>query len=215
MNTYIDESGDLGWIFAKLYQSGGSSRYITITALIVPKNLSNYPKRIVKKIYSRRKQSTATEIKGKDLSKDERVKFAQKVVQLLRRQPSIKITSITVKKENVQQHIKADPNKLYNYMVNLTLLDKIKKCSVVDFIPDPRSIKVKSQNSLVDYLQTKLWFEYNSATVIRYKPMESHLNINIQFVDFVSYIIWSRFEYNKSDAFNILKPHILIKHLFF
>jgi hypothetical protein len=215
MNIYIDESGDLGWIFDKPFQYGGSSRYLTITAVIVPKSLSNYPKRIVKKIYSKRKQSTAIEIKGKDLSKDERVKFAQRVVRLLRRQPSIKINSITVKKENVQQHIKADPNKLYNYMVNLALLDKIRKCSVVDFIPDPRSIKVKSQNSLVDYLQTKLWFEYNSATVIRYKPMESHLNINLQFADFVSYIIWSRFEYNKSDAFNIFKPFILIKHLFF
>ncbi len=215
MNIYIDESGDLGWIFDKPFQSGGSSRYLTITAVIVPKTLSHYPKRIVKEIYSKRNQSTAIEIKGKELSKNERVEFAQKVVSLLRNQPSINISSITVKKRNVQPHIQSDPNKLYNYMVNFALLDKINKCSVVDFIPDPRSIKVKSQNSLVDYLQTKLWFEYNSATVIRDKPMESHLNINLQFADFVSYIVWSRYEYNKSDAFNILKPYVLIKNLFF
>lgn len=215
MNIYIDESGDLGWILDKPFQSGGSSRYLAITALIVPKTLSNYPKRIVKKIYSKRKQSTAIEIKGKNLSKDERMKFVQRVVYLLRRQPSINISSIIVNKRNVQEHIRSDPNKLYNYMVNFALLDKIDKCSVVDFIPDPRSIKVESQNSLVDYLQTKLWFEYNSATIIRYQTTESHLNINIQFADIVSYVIWRRYEYNKSDAFNILKPHILIKHLFF
>jgi len=215
MNIYIDESGDLGWILDKPFQHGGSSRYLAITALIVPKTLSNYPKRIVKKIYSNRKQSTAIEIKGKDLSKDERMKFVQRVVHLLRRQPSINISSIIVNKRNVQEHIRSDPNKLYNYMVNFALLDKIDKCSAVDFMPDPRSIKVKSQKSLVDYLQTKLWFEYNSATIIRYKPTESHLNINIQFADIVSYVIWRRYEYNKSDAFNILKPHILIKHLFF
>ena len=100
-------------------------------------------------------------------------------------------------------------------MVNFALLDKIKKCSAVDFIPDPRSIKVRSQNSLVDYLQTKLWFEHNSAMIIRYKPMESHLNINLQFADFVSHIIWNRHENNKFDAFNILKPYISIRHLFF
>ena len=133
MNIYIDETGDLGWIFDKPFQYGGSSRYLTITALIVPKTLSNYPKRIVKKIYSKRKQSTAIEIKGKDLSKDERMKFVQRVVHLLRRHPSINISSIIVNKRNVQEHIRSDPNKLYNYMVNFALLDKIDKCSAVDF----------------------------------------------------------------------------------
>jgi hypothetical protein len=215
MNIYLDESGDLGWVFDKPFQHGGSSRYLTIAAVIIPKSLSHCPKRIVKKVYSKRKQSTAIEIKGKDLSKEELIVFAQRVVRLLQRQPSIKISAITVKKENVQPHIQSDPNKLYNYMVNFALLDKIKKFSIVDFIPDPRSIKVKSQNSLVDYLQTKLWFEYNSATVIRYMPTESHLNINLQFTDFVSYIIWRRYEYNKSDAFNILKSHTILKDLFF
>jgi len=215
MNVYLDESGDLGWIFEKPYQAGGSSRYLTITTLIVPKTLSFLPKRIVKKTYSERKQSTEKEIKGKELSEKERLKFAQRSARLLRRQASIKISAITVMKENVQLHIRADANKLYNYMVNFVLLDKIKKCSMVDFIPDPRSIKVKSQNSLVDYLQTKLWFEHNSATVIRYRPVESHQSLNLQFADFVSYIIWSRYELNKSRPFNILKNSLSIKHLFF
>ena len=88
-------------------------------------------------------------------------------------------------------------------------------CAVVDFIPDPRTIKVKSGNSLVDYLQIKLWFEHNSATVIRHTPVESHQSLNLQFVDFISHIIWSRYEFNESSAFNIVKSGLLIKHLFF
>jgi hypothetical protein len=33
---YLDESGDLGWKFDGPYLGGGSSRYLTITALCVP-----------------------------------------------------------------------------------------------------------------------------------------------------------------------------------
>jgi hypothetical protein len=215
MNIYLDESGDLGWVFDKPYQVGGSSRYLTIAALIVPKNLSSIPKRIVKKAYHNKKQSPKIELKGKDLSRNERIKFAQRVANLITRHPSIEISTITVRKENVQPHIQKDPNKLYNYMVNFALLDKISKYPTVNFIPDPRTIKVESGNSLVDYLQIKLWFEYNSATIIRHQPMESHQNYNLQFVDFIAHIIWSRYEKNMSGAFNILKHRISNKQLFF
>ena len=102
-------------------------------------------------------------------------------------------------------------------MVNFIRLDEIKNCSTVDFIPDPRTIKVASGNSdsLVEYLQTKLWFEYNSATIIRHQPVESHQSHNLKFIDFISNIVWGRYEFNRSSVYNILKPHILIKHLFF
>ncbi len=68
MNLYLDESGDLSWTFDKPHRAGGSSRYLTIATLIVPKDLSHLPKKIVKEIYLDRKQSTAYELKGKDLS---------------------------------------------------------------------------------------------------------------------------------------------------
>jgi hypothetical protein len=215
MNIYLDETGDLGWSFDKPFQEGGSSRYLTITALIIPKPLSSRSKRIVKKTYQKRKQPTNIEIKGKDLAGQDQIDFAKRTVRLLLRETSIKVGAITVKKENVQPHIRKDPNKLYNYMVNFILLDEINRYPVVDFIPDPRTIKVESGNSLVDYLQTKLWFEYGSATIIKHIPVESHQSLNLQFVDFISHIIWSRYEFNRSGAFNILKPYILLKHLFF
>ena len=215
MNVYLDESGDLGWSFDKPYRYGGSSRYLTLVVLIIPKSLSHLTKRIVKKVYGKRKRSTSLELKGKDLSKSERIWYANRVVKALKRYPSIKIGAITVKKENVQAHIQRDPNKLYNYMVHFILLDKIKKVSIVDFIPDPRTIKVASGNSLVDYLQIKLWFEYNSATVIRHTPAESHQSLNLQFADFLAHIIWSRYEDNDFSAFKILEPHITLKQLFF
>lgn len=215
MNLYLDESGDLGWLFDKPYQSGGSSRYLTIATLIIPKTVSHLPKRIVKEIYTHRKQQTCVELKGKDLSRDEKNKFTTMVVALLRKDPAIKISVITVTKENVNDHIRADANKLYNYMVNFATLDLIKTFPVVNFIPDPRTIKVASGNSLVDYLQTQLWFELNVSTTLIHMPMESKVNLNLQFIDFISHIVWRRYEYNEYDFYKKIKPYISEKHLFF
>ena len=215
MNVYLDESGDLGWSFDKSYREGGSSRYLTIASLIIPKTLSDLPKRIIKKTYKARKRSTDVELKGKDLSKKETSKFIDRVIRLLIKEPSITISIITVKKENVQPHIRADANKLYNYMVNFAILQEIKECPMVDFIPDPRTIKIPSGNSLVDYLKTKLWFELNSATIIKHIPSESRRNLNLQFADFIAHIVWSRYENNEYDLYKILRPFISEKHLFF
>ena len=57
--------------------------------------------------------------------------------------------------------------------------------------------------------------EHKSTIVIRYRPVESHQSLNLQFADFVSYIIWSRYEFNSFRPFNILKNNLSIKHLFF
>jgi hypothetical protein len=215
MNLYLDESGDLGWKFDKPYRDGGSSRYLTIATLIIPQNLSHLPKRIIREIYTDRKQPTTRELKGKDLSKREKQKFVNLVVDLLKRNPSIQASVITVKKENVQDHIRTDANKLYNYMVNFAVIDKIKLFPSVNFIPDPRTIKVASGNSLVDYLQIKLWFELNVRTTLLNAPMESKSNLNLQFVDFIAHIVWSRYENNEYPFYKLIKPHISEKPLFF
>lgn len=215
MNLYLDESGDLGWILDKPFMNGGSSRYLTIASLIIPKTLSHLPKRIVKKIYRSRKQPTSIELKGKDLSIDEKKNFINRLITLLAQQSSIQISVITVKKKNVKDHIRSDPNKLYNYMVNFAVLEKIQTYPVVNFIPDPRSIKIASGNSLTDYLQTKLWFEMNSSTHLIDSPMESKFNLNLQFIDFICHIVWKRYEYNQSRFYNRIRKRISEKHLFF
>lgn len=66
--VYLDESGDLGWSLDKPFRYGGSSRYLTIAALIIPDNLRHLPKRIVKDIYEKRKRSPQKELKGNLLS---------------------------------------------------------------------------------------------------------------------------------------------------
>ncbi|MBW2014488.1 MAG: DUF3800 domain-containing protein [Deltaproteobacteria bacterium] len=215
MNLYLDESGDLGFTFDKPYRYGGSSRHLTIAFLLVPKELSHLPKRIVKKLYQRKKQPTSKELKGPDLIPRDRLFLANKIVNLLDNHPGIEAFAITVYKKNVEDHIRRDANKLYNYMTSLVLLDKIKDKPNITFIPDKRSIKVQSGNSLVDYLQTKLMFEFNSKTIIENEPQESHKVLNLQLVHFITNFIWKKYEDNHYPEYNILKQKVQLTHLFF
>ena len=183
MNVYIDESGDLGWTLNQPFRLGGSSQFLTIAALIIPKTLSHLSKRITKSVYRNRKQATNKELKGHNLTRDERVKFALKVVGLIQREPEIKIVAITVKKKNVQAHIRDDANKLYNYMIRLALLDFIKMVPSVNFIPDPRSLKIASGNSLIDILHLFLCLLKDQP---QYKVLDTSINmvkIKLMFVD--------------------------------
>ena len=215
MNVYLDESGDLGFSFRRPFRKGGSSRYLTIAFLLVPKNLSHLPKRIVKDLYLRKKRSTQNELKGSDLTVAEEESFAKNVIKLLSKYPQIKVLAITVNKRKVKTHIRQDSNKLYNYMIGLILPKKIRRQSTVTFMPDKRSVKVESGNSLSDYLQMKLMFELNSDTVLENLPQESHKNLNLQFIDWIVHIIWQRHEDNNMTAFNVLKNKLLLRNLFF
>lgn len=215
MNVYLDESGDLGFSFDKPYRHGGSSRYLTTTILLVPKSLSHHPKRVVKAIYGKSGKRPDREIKATELSETSLATFISDVIKLRKRYPQIEIISITVNKQNVENHIRGDPNKLYNYMISLILPNKIKNMGRVTFIPDKRSIKVTSGNSLSDYLQIKLWFEYGSKVTIECTPLESHTSLNLLFTDWISHIIWQHYEDGETTLFNVLKPHIGLSSLFF
>ena len=80
---------------------------------------------------------------------------------------------------------------------------------------DKRSIKVKSGNRLVDYLQIKLWFEMNPQTYIQFWPQESHQNLNLLFVDYIVNIVWNHYENNESNIYKMIKNKIESRCLFF
>lgn len=213
MNLYLYESGDLGFTFKS--RGRGSSRYLTIACLLVPKNISHLPKRVVKKLYSKAGKSPKYELKATNLTPTQKIFFAKEVKKLLTKNPKIKIFTITVYKIRVQDHIRQDPNKLYNYMIGLVLPEKIKRHLNVALIPDKRSIKVKSGNSLIDYLQIKIWFDLKSKTKVQFYPSESSKVLNIQFVDYIANIVWNRYERNDNQAFSIIKSKIESTTLFF
>lgn len=213
--VYIDESGDLGWKFDKPYRQGGSSRHLTIGALFVLSEKRELPKRLVRRLYRKHKWNTLKEKKWADMGNSQRESFAQLSADLSLRAPEVNYFSITVRKEKVLDHIRSDPNKLYNYMINLLLLDELLKYENVTLVPDPRTVKVESGNSMHDYLQTNIWFEKNSSTTLATVPCDSAQSLNIQFTDMLCGAVQSHYEDGNSAAWQILQPHIKHQSLFF
>lgn len=215
INIYLDESGDLGWVLNKPYRHGGSSRYLTIAYVACPQEKKHLLKRIVRKVYGKTKTDPKIELKGSALSVNDKKYFANKVRELVSMNPDIKIGAITVNKSKVQQHIRDDSNKLYNYMIKLVALESIKQEPVVNIIRDNKTVKVKSGNSLIDYLQTILWFDMDSKTKLIDIPSDSKKVQNLIFIDWINNIIWGNYEDDNTEPYQAMRSVIESKKLFF
>ncbi len=211
---FLDESGDLGWKFDAPYRQGGSSRYLTIGALVVPSEKKHLPKRVVAGLHDKFNWKTAKEKKWVDLPDPAREHFAAAARKLVTDHSDISHYTITATKENVLPHIRADANKLYNYMIRLLLLDEMAKHARVTLVPDPRSIKVESGNSLHDYLQTELWFTKNAATTLHTRPTDSKTSLGLQYVDWLAGVVQSHFEDRASKPLRLFAGKIKTRTLF-
>lgn len=212
---YIDESGDLGWNIAAPVGNGGSSRHLTISALYVPWAKKHIPKRFIKDLYDHFSWKHSEEKKWSEMTQSERQGFAQAIPALCGAHQDIHLRSITVRKVNVEAHIRQDPNKLYNYMIRLLLLDCMAAEDRVTLIPDPRSIKVKSGNSLHDYLQTELWFTKKVRTILETRPQDSQFCMGIQFADMLAGLVQQRWETGYIENIRCCAANLKMKSLFF
>jgi Protein of unknown function (DUF3800) len=214
-HIFLDESGDLGFSFHKKYRIGGSSRHLTIGYLLCPVNKSPILRRVAKDVYTKFGFKIGREKKATELKPKQKVYICNSVVDLINKNPDFLIGAITVKKERVMDHIRSDPNKLYNYMMRLSILDKIKGHDKSKLTRDERSIKVASGNSCIDYLQSIMWFDYRSATALEDNPCPSHHDDGIILADWLTNFIWGHYEDSDSDAFNIISSHLRNQTLYF
>ena len=215
MHFYLDESGDLGWTFTKPYRHGGSSRFLTIGVLQVPKDKAHIPKRLIRKLYNQFGWNPKHEKKWSQMKPEERERFAVLSFQMSVTHPDIHYHSICVNKQKVSAHIRADSNKLYNYMIKLLLIDEMSRHPEIKFFPDPRTIKIESGNSLHDYLQTTLWFEKEVSSKIITIPCDSSADLCIQFSDMLCGLVQHHFEDAKSEPFEALARKLKLKCLYF
>lgn len=213
---YLDESGDLGWSFDRPYRSGGSSRYLTIACLSIDPAQAKLGVRLIRDLYHHFDWPRREEKKWARMSADERLEFAIRSKALHQKLgESISYHSITVSKAKVREHIRADPNKLYNWMIARLLLNEMAKHEAVTFVPDPRSIKVESGSSLHDYLQTELWMDMNVPCKLTTKPCDSSQSPNVQFSDMLSGMVQNHYEDQKSAPMLAIRPCIKNQTLFF
>ncbi len=214
MLIYVDESGDLGWSFDHPYGKRGSSRYLTIAAMLVPEQLDHLPIRKVKQLYKEGRWNISQEKKWVDMPDVSRSTFAQNALKLCQVNREILYKVIVVNKQKVDDNFRSDSNKLYNYMLKLLLLDEMKKHRSVTLIPDPRSIKVESGNCLQHYLEMSL-YEAGANTTLETVNRDSKSCLNLQFVDMLAGVVGTHYEFKRSEQWNVLRPHVHVKQLFF
>ncbi len=150
-----------------------------------------------------------------DMPAPARTDFANAVLEMCQKYSDISLHAIIVKKENVEPHIRRDPNKLYNFMVRLSLLNRLCQYDEATLIPDARSIKVESGNSLHDYLQIELWFTKGVRTVLTTQPLESKNCLGVQFADMLSGVVQSCVEDRHLSDYKIIEPVLKPIYLFF
>lgn len=213
-NVYLDESGDLGWKFNQPYRSGGSSRYLTIAYILMPRESHHLLGRLVRDCYKKWCIDPKKELKGNLMSYARRTDIVKAAIKMLEKEPRARLGAITVKKENVDERIRKDPNKLYNYMMGLVLTERIKVYDHVQLIRDNRSIKVEDGNFIGYYLQMQLWFELEAPTILVDEPVDSRVSAHVQFVDWISYIVWIAYEDERREHFKELVPHAIFESLY-
>lgn len=100
-------------------------------------------------------------------------------------------------------------------MVRVLLVEEMARHAKVDFVPDPRSVKLESGSSMHDYLSTWLGFELRARTVLRTQSVESRYSKNLQFTDMLSGVVHSHFEFGRSECFDIIAPALRLQRLYF
>ena len=195
-HIYLDESGDLGWQL-----ENGSSRFLTLAAIIIPAHQHHHLERIVRGIYKNRKRPLNNELKSVELSSIERKAFIEGLIKLQSKCLDTQFKAITVNKAKVNIAFQNNPNRLYNYMTKLLLLEVMSRCRTIDFLPDARSIKTSYKHSLHQYLEQMLLEKASlnnlgTPAMLNTSPYDSKSSLGIQAADILASLCWAKHEHN-------------------
>lgn len=184
---FIDESGDLGM----------KGRYFIIT-LFAPqksKRITNFMKKFCAK-------STISEVKASQLS------FPQKqlIFDKLCSANDYTISYIVADKLNIDnKKILEDKNLCYNYLFSFLIKKTIKSTQEdVTLLLDNHSTKVKSINSLADYIKIKAFTQWGFTRGLNIRYVDSKNSKVIQATDVISNAIYAKYTYNKDHFYKKL-----------
>ncbi|MCO7128181.1 DUF3800 domain-containing protein [Sporolactobacillus shoreicorticis] len=200
----LDESGNLG----------RQGRYFTIACIEANtiKPLNNIIKKsVLKTKLTFPRYESREEIKASDSTAIIKDYFLRKIAS-----KEIKIHYIVSDLTHVNQNLKDDENLLYNFMLKL-LIEPIARRNLGKKIVinlDKRTIKVQSSNSFQDYIRLCLMYEKGFDIDIEVNYLESQNSYPIQAADFVANAVNTKYEYDYSAYFDILRSKLITKNQF-
>ncbi|MFM0562235.1 hypothetical protein [Paraburkholderia sediminicola] len=195
----------LSWLEADApYQRGGSSRFFTLAAAIIPDDAEPALNRVARALYKRRARSTQNELKSVQLSAGERLGFAAELAKLRGRRADIEFVTITVRKENANAAFRRHPKGLSLQRHGQAAAPRGDGCPRVGMLhserPDARSRKVEHKDALYDYLCTEAAADC-ADTVLQTTPCQRRYSLALQFVDLVAGIVREHHEHRNCEAY--------------
>ena len=184
---FIDESGDLGT----------KGRYFVITLLAPQKSkrISNFMRKFCAK-------NSLQEVKASQLS------FPQKqfVFNKLCSANDYTISYIAADKLNIDnKKILEDKNLCYNYLFSFLVKKTVKSTQEdITFLLDNHSTKVKSINSLADYIKIKAFTQWGFRYDVSIRYVDSKDYKVVQAADVVSNAIYAKYTYGKDHFYSKL-----------
>jgi hypothetical protein len=206
MYIYLDESGDLGF-------REESTKFFTI-AFIVMEDSTSF-KRHVRKVKVKYNIPAEVELKGYTTREVIKGDLLKRFAGL-----DIEVHAITVMKKNFEPKLRRDTNILYNYMVGLSLVERIIKepeGTKVIIDVDKRIISVTSGFNFDKYLRYKIWYERERRDIdLDIHHLESHQAYSIQGIDIICNSIFRKYNSRNYRLFNIIKSKVVTeRRLFF
>ena len=204
LNIYIDESGNLG--------ARGDYFVIACTVPKQQKSIENFMKKAELKVKKQFPEfSMKREIKAGDSYPPIKEYYLRKLSE-----KDLDVYYVVARKSCIYSNLKEDKNLLYSYLLHFVVLKIAKKenYNSINIILDNRSIKTKSTNSFADYIKIKLIYELGLSCAINVRYVESSSNYMVQVSDFIANAIWTKYEYNYSCFYDIIKENIRYEEKF-
>jgi len=123
------------------------------------------------------------------------------------------ISYIVLDKTKIKnQKLFEDKNILFNYLCSFLFKKTIKNCPEdINLYFDNRTVKIRSGNSLRDYLKIKSYTEWNFNKELNLYYLDSKSSYCIQMVDIISNTIYRKYNNEKDHFYNKIKINESIK----
>lgn len=201
---FLDESGDLGFEKGKI-----NSKYFIITALFIVDK--KFLERLVKKIYSKLRKKVKAIGGGVLHSVKEKPTTRKRLLKGLLK-TNLSVMTIYPDKSKVYTNLQNEKHILYNYITNI-LIDRIFTKKLID--KDKNIILVASKRETNKYLNLN-FKDYLKDVVKNNHKLDIDVQIktpseekSLQVVDFISWSIFRKYEFNDTDYYKIIKNIIV------
>lgn len=191
MQIYIDESGNLG----------KKGRFFVISALMPekPKRIKNIIKRCC--VRFGRANNILDEIKGYNLNFSQK----QEILEKLNKKDDFHCSYIVADKNHISSRLLEDKNICYNYLASHLFKLILRGANEdVQVILDNHSIKVKSINSLQDYIKLEAYTKWGFGHKITFEYQDSKSHKNLQAIDLIVNVIYGHYTYNKQHLYSLI-----------